>query len=36
MATLSILTFLVFWLTWIADKANYAVWIPELFLYIFL
>ena len=34
MAILSALAFLVFWLTWITDKANYGVWIPGLFLYI--
>ena len=35
MAILSVLLFLVFWFTWITDKANYGVWIPGLFLYIF-
>lgn len=35
MAILSVLAFLVTWLTWITDKANYVVWIPGLFLYIF-
>ena len=36
MAILSVLAFLVFWLTWITDKTNYGVWIPGVFLYIFL
>ena len=35
MAILSVLLFLVFWFTWITNKANYGVWIPGLFLYIF-
>ena len=35
MATLPVLTSLLFRLTWITDKANYGVWIPGLFLYIF-
>lgn len=36
MAILSAVAWLIFWIAWITDKANYGVWIPGLILYIFL